>query len=225
MPAARRFWFPPFAASTKIRAMQQTTGSSELATLIHRLTSIVERLDVAGLFSQVRLLEVELGSGDGSFIVNYARLHPETNFLAVERLLGRLNKINRKGLRAGLTNLRGLRIESAYFLEYLLPPKSVTALHVYFPDPWPKRKHWKNRLINERFPELARRILAPGGSVYLRTDHAEYFEQMTAVFRGAAAFCPVEMPAELSEVITDFERGFNTRGVRTLRAAYRLLHS
>src|SRR5579863_4001990 len=117
-------------------------------TLIHQLGSIVERLDVAGMFPRPQTLEVELGSGDGSFLVNYAKLHPERNFLGVERLLGRLRKLDKKGRRAGLTNLRGTRIESSYFVEYLLPAKSATAFHIYFPDPWPKRKHRKNRLVN-----------------------------------------------------------------------------
>ena len=82
---------------------------------------------------------MELGCGDASFLVDYARRHPERNFIGVERLLGRLRKLDRKGRRAGLTNLRGVRIESSYFLEYLLPPHSVSALHVYFPDPWPNQ--------------------------------------------------------------------------------------
>jgi tRNA (guanine-N7-)-methyltransferase len=101
--------------------------------------------------------------------------------------LGRLRKLDRKGRRLGLTNLRGVRIECGYFLEYLLPPGSVAALHVYFPDPWPKKKHRHRRLINERFPELARRVLQPGGVVYLRTDDADYFAQMQAVFGAGCA--------------------------------------
>jgi len=189
-------------------------------TLLLKLNSIVERLDVDALFPKIQPLEIELGSGDGSLLVNYARLHPERNFLGVERLLGRLRKLDRKGRRAGLDNLRGVRIESAYFLGYLLPPQSVSALHIYFPDPWPKRKHRKNRLINERFTEIARAVLTADGVVYLRTDDADYFAQMTAVFSVNQAFGLVETPAELSAVVTDFERGFQARGVATLRAAY-----
>src|SRR6202035_4310290 len=97
------------------------TPASVAPSSIYQLTSIITRLDVAALFPSVQPLEVELGSGDGSFLANYARLRPERNFLGVERLLGRLRKIDRKGRRAGLANLRGMRIESAYFLEYLLP--------------------------------------------------------------------------------------------------------
>jgi tRNA (guanine-N7-)-methyltransferase len=200
----------------------ETTASlgSLAPTLILPLTSIIERLDVPRLFPAAQSLEVELGSGDGSFLVNYARLHPERNFLGVERLLGRLRKLDRKGRRAGLANLRGLRIESSYLVEYLLPPGATTALHVYFPDPWPKRKHRKNRLVNERFTEIAHQALVPEGIVYLRTDDADYFEQMITVFSANAKFEKVGTPAELSAVVTDFERNFHARGVATLSAAY-----
>jgi len=188
---------------------------------IYQLTSIITRLDVPALFPSTQPLEVELGSGDGSFLANYAQLHPGRNFLGVERLLGRLRKLDRKTRRLNLTNLRGLRIESAYFLEYLLPAQTVSALHIYFPDPWPKRKHRKNRLINARFTELAHQALIHGGVVYLRTDDEDYFKQMVEVFSGNTTFSLTETPDELSAVATDFERNFQARGVATLRAAYK----
>src|SRR5207245_5424610 len=188
---------------------------------IYSLPSIVERIDLGALFPQEQPLEVELGSGDGSFMVEYARVHPEHNFIGVERLLGRIRKMDRKGRRAGLTNLRGVRIESSYFLEYLLPPHSAVALHIYFPDPWPKRKHRRHRLINERFPVVAHKALRPGGVVYLRTDDESYFEQMLAVFTANPLFQAAETRAELNAMLTDFEKDFQTRGIPTLRAAYR----
>jgi tRNA (guanine-N7-)-methyltransferase len=190
--------------------------------LVFKLRSIVEPLDLAELFPKLQPLEVELGSGDASFFVDYAKLHPERNFIGVERLLGRMRKLDRKGRRAGLTNLRGVRIESLYFLEYLLPPHSVSALHVYFPDPWPKKRHHKNRLVNERFPKIARAALVPGGVVYLRTDDGDYFAQMAEVFEAGTEFQKIETPSELAELPTDFEREFHARGVQTLRAAYQL---
>jgi tRNA (guanine-N7-)-methyltransferase len=191
-------------------------------SLIYTPPSIIESIDLAALFPTDQPLEVELGSGDGSFLAEYARLHPERNFIGLERLLGRLRKLDRKGRRAGLTNLRAVRLECSYFLEYLLPPGSAAALHIYFPDPWPKRKHHRHRLINDRFPGRARQALAPGGTVYLRTDDEDYFQQMTAVFAADPTFVPAQTPADLTALLTDFEKDFQARGVRTLRAAYRV---
>ncbi|MCO5051287.1 MAG: tRNA (guanosine(46)-N7)-methyltransferase TrmB [Verrucomicrobiae bacterium] len=193
---------------------------TESRALLYELPSIVERLELRQLFPQAQPLEVELGCGDASFLLDYAAQNPTTNFLGVERLLGRIQKLDRKGRRRGLTNLGGVRIESAYFLEYLLPPHCATALHIYFPDPWPKQKHRKFRLINERFPTLAYQVLVPGGRVYLRTDDADYFQQMQSVFAAEQRFHPVATPAELAAVRTDFERDFNAQGIVTRRAAY-----
>jgi len=190
--------------------------------LLVQLSSIVERLNLAELFPKPQPLEVELGCGDASFLVEYARRNPEKNFIGVERLLGRIQKLDRKGRRAGLTNLCGVRIESSYFLQYLLPPRSAAALHVYFPDPWPKQKHRRHRLVGENFPALARAALAPGGRIYLRTDDADYFQQMTEVFGASGEFQEIETPMELAALPTDFEREFNARGIKTLRAAYQL---
>jgi tRNA (guanine-N7-)-methyltransferase len=191
--------------------------------LLVPLRTILVPLELAEYFPQPQPLEVELGCGDASFLVEYARRHPQKNFIGIERLLGRIQKLDKKGRRAGLTNLRGVRIESAYFLQYLLPPRAATALHIYFPDPWPKKKHRRHRLINDKFPALARAALAPGGVVFLRTDDPDYFEQMNEVFSAAKQFQNVATPAALAEVTTDFERDFNAQGILTLRAAYQVL--
>ena len=193
---------------------------AQSSCLLYDLPSILDRIDLTALFAQNQPLEVELGSGDGSFLVEYASLHPQHNFVGVERLLGRAKKIDRKGRRVGLRNVRAIRIESAYFLEYLLPSHAASALHIYFPDPWPKKKHRRHRLINSRFPSLAARALKPKGCVFLRTDDADYFEQMSEVFQSSPEFKPVPTPENLANVITDFERGFQAVGISTLRSAY-----
>ncbi len=192
--------------------------------MLYELPTILERIELAQLFPQPQPLEVELGCGDASFLIEYARRHPNTNFIGVERLLGRVQKLDKKGRRHGLTNTRGVRIESSYFLEYLLPPHAAAALHIYFPDPWPKKKHRRHRLINENFPALARTALMPGGTVFLRTDDTDYFSQMTEVFAAAKEFVATETPASLVEITTDFEREFNAQGIPTLRAAYQVLN-
>jgi tRNA (guanine-N7-)-methyltransferase len=192
--------------------------------LIFQLRSIVEPFTLAALFPMPQPLEVELGCGDASFLAEYAHRNPGKNFIGVERLLGRMQKLDKKGRRLGLANTRGIRIESAYFLEFLLPRHSATALHIYFPDPWPKKKHRRHRLIGEHFPALARAALTPGGTVYLRTDDLDYFQQMNEVFAAAKEFEKTETPAELAGITTDFEREFNAQGIPTNRAAYRVLN-
>jgi tRNA (guanine-N7-)-methyltransferase len=200
----------------------QVPSVSEGTKFIYPLPSILERIEPSKLFAREQPLEVELGSGDGTFLVEYARRHPERNFVGVERLLGRIKKLESKGKRATVSNLRGVRIESSYFIEFLLPARSVSALHIYFPDPWPKRKHRRHRLINRRFPELAQKVLSANGIVYLRTDDRDYFAQMLEVFGASEEFCAVETPVELAELLTDFEREFQARGISTLRAAYQI---
>lgn len=191
------------------------------ASFLHPLRSIVEPLPLDRLFPVARPIAVELGSGDGSFLVDYARTHPELNVIGVERLLGRIRKTDRKARRAELTNVRLVRIEASYFLTYLLPPVSVQAIHVYFPDPWPKRRHENRRLVNAGFVTHAACALASGGCVYLRTDDAPYFHQMQEVFAASPDFEAEETPADLAAQLTDFERDFLAQGKTTLRAAYR----
>jgi len=181
---------------------------------------IMQRLDFAALFGNERPVEMELGAGDGSFLLNHAEANPGINFVGVERLLGRLRKIDRKGRRRGLANVRAIRLEAAYVLEWMVPAGSLSAIHVYFPDPWPKRRHWKRRMVNLRFTEIAARALAPGGRLYVRTDHESYFQQMSEVGRAQAAFHPVEEPASLLAITTDFEADFNRQGIATLHAAW-----
>jgi len=195
----------------------------EPASILYELPSITDHIELGRLFPNIQPLEVELGAGDGSFLVNYAQQYPERNFIGIERLLGRARKLERKSRQAGLTNIRAIRIESSYFIRYLIPPHSVSALHIYFPDPWPKRRHHRHRLINEQFPAHACQTLILGGAVFLRTDDRAYFEQMTSVFNASNLFRPLDTPPELAALLTDFERDFHARGIPTLRAAFQAL--
>jgi tRNA (guanine-N7-)-methyltransferase len=190
------------------------------APSILRLESILDPLCLDTLFPSRQPVEVELGSGDGSFLVQSAASQPGRNFFGVERLMGRLRKIQRKASRQNLTNLRLLRIEASYFLEYLLPQNSIASLHIYFPDPWPKRKQRIHRLINDRFPALAARVLLPGGTVHVRTDDRDYFSQMTIVFAQHPDFALIQTPQTLAALRTDFELDFLAQGIPTLSASY-----
>ncbi len=190
-------------------------------SLIHIPENYFEILRLETLFPVPQPLEVEIGSGDGSFLAAYAAARTGVNFVGVERLLGRLRKLDKKAFRAGLTNVCCVRIEASYFLEFMIPKAGVCAVHIYFPDPWPKRRHHKNRLINERFPEIVAQALGPSGIVYLRTDDAAYFDQMIECFGKSPLFQSEDTPGDLRKFLTDFERGFTDRGVPTRHAAYR----
>ncbi len=193
----------------------------ERASLIHPITDAVRAIDIDGLVPAAQPFEIELGCGDGSFLARYAAAHRDRNFIGVERLKGRLKKLDRAGRKAALENLALLKIEAAYLLRYLLPVERFTAIHVYFPDPWPKARHAKNRLISPGFPEQARRVLAAGGVVYLRTDDVDYFGQMEEVFGETPLFERYETSPDLRAITTDFEREFNGRGIPTNYAAWR----
>lgn len=196
-------------------------ANAEAPSLMVKLTSIVDRIDVVNLFPKKQPIDLELGTGDGTFLVEYAKLHPERNFLGVERLLGRARKVEKKALRAGLENVRVIRIEASYFVRYLLPPGCIRVVHIYFPDPWPKARHAKNRLIQPEFVNSLAQILEPNGEVFLRTDSPDYFKQMLEVFGGSKNFIKIETPEELKQMHTDFEKEFMAQGVNTLYVAYR----
>ena len=189
---------------------------------LHEFESVTEPLRLEELFPVAQPAELEIGCGDGGFLLEWATRYPGKNFIGVERLLGRIRKLDKKGRRAGLTNLRLLRFEARYLLQYLLPDHAFDAVHIYFPDPWPKDKHRRHRLIGEHFPELARRILLPNGIVHLRTDDPAYFEQMQESFLPSKYFSVTETPVELANVTTEFERQWNEEGKPTLRVSYRL---
>jgi len=146
-------------------------------------------LEKSDIFNDgTRPLDVDLGCGDGSFLREMAQHHPERDFLGVERLLGRVRKVCRKAARLELANLKVLRLESAYTLGYLLPSGGVSRVHLLFPDPWPKKRHHKRRLVNQKFCESVKRALEPAGEFLFKTDHEEYFEESMEAVRASGLF-------------------------------------
>src|SRR5277367_5424926 len=140
------------------------------------ITDLCARFDWRALFGNDRPVELDLGAGDGGFALAYAQQHPGVNLFAVERLLGRVRKIEKRAARAKLANLRVLRLEFGYTVRYLLPSASVSIAHIMFPDPWPKRRHWPRRLMQPDFVRDLAAALKPGGEFRFTTDHAHYFE-------------------------------------------------
>ncbi len=163
-------------------------------------------LPLQDLFANEAPIEVDVGCGKGRFLLARAKEHPDINYLGIDRMLRRIRKVDRKAVRAGLTNVRLFRMEAYYAISYLIPPETVSAYYVLFPDPWPKKKHHDHRLFNERFIEALHRTLIPGGGIHVATDHLPYFDEMHARLKGAAnrfEEIPAWKPAEHER--TDFE--------------------
>ncbi len=172
-----------------------------------------------------RPLEIDLGCGDGEFTAGLAAHLPGRDFLAVERLKGRVEKTARKIAAARLDNARVLRLESAYTVRWLLPDRGVARLHLLCPDPWPKKRHHKNRLINsDEFLDGLERILEPGtGEFLLKTDHAEYYQNALENFAARPAFERLPWPENLlPPVLTGFEQHWLAAGCTIHRARWRL---
>jgi tRNA (guanine-N7-)-methyltransferase len=172
------------------------------------LRSVVERLVWDEIFPEHQPIEVDLGCGDGSFLAQAAKSSPHRNFLGVERLLGRARKAARKLERAGLTNARVLRIENSYAVQWLFPKATISAYHILFPDPWPKRRHWPRRLLTADFAAALHQSLAARGEVHLATDHESYFTEMLRAFAEEYWQRMDPVVHDTEEWRTDFEREF-----------------
>ena len=174
-------------------------------------------------FDPARPVEVDIGCGKGRFLLARATANPGIQFLGIERLLPRVRKIDRKVQRAGLDNVRIIRLEAAYTLQYFIPEHSVQRFYVLFPDPWPKRRHHKRRLFDEAFRTLLWTRLVPGGEVQVATDHLDYFAEMQNQLDADPRFESVPAMERAPEEQTDFELIFRGKGFPIGAAGYRAL--
>src|SRR5207237_3797830 len=117
----------------------------------------------------------------GAFLSELARCHPDQSFLGIEKLVGRVAKAGRKA--GELENVRILKVESSYAVRYLLPESSVSVFYLLFPDPWPKRRHHRRRLVTIDFLDSIHRALQPDGLLHIATDQFDYFEQIKSIAR------------------------------------------
>jgi tRNA (guanine-N7-)-methyltransferase len=174
------------------------------------LTDIFELLSFVDIFQNECPVEIDLGSGSGQFLIDAGRLYPERNFLGVERLLGRVRKTLRAISCSGLLNVRVLRVEIDYAVRYLLPAGSVSRLHISFPDPWPKRRHHRRRLVDGEFLAASAKALAPEGELWIKTDHPDYFKWIRrAVITQEDLF--VQVPWSDEYPVTDFEGTYRSQ--------------
>lgn len=141
------------------------------------------RLDPRAWFAHPdRPFELEIGSGKGTFILEEAKARPDTNFLGIEWAGEFYAYAADRVRRAGLTNVRMLHGDAVEFLRWRCPAGLIRVIHLYFSDPWPKKKHHKNRVVQDRFLSECFRVLGPGGELRIVTDHKDYWAWMEEHF-------------------------------------------
>ena len=182
------------------------------------------KIDFVRIFGRSGPVHIEIGTGKGTFLLNQAKAEPYNNYLGIEwaRKYYR-HAVDRIG-RWGLTNVRIVRTDAAVFIADFVPDDSVDCFHIYFPDPWPKKRHHKRRFLCPTNMEHLLRCLKVAGQLRIATDHADYFEQIRTVVTERSDileeidFLPTA-GAETGEWVgTNFERKYlkNQRPIYTL---------
>jgi tRNA (guanine-N7-)-methyltransferase len=187
----------------------------------------VAPLDLLAIFGRVAPLHVDLGCGDGSFLCELASRHPEIDFLGVDRLVGRVAKASRKA--AALENVRILNVESSFAVGYLLPERSVETFYLLFPDPWPKRRHQRRRIMRTEFLESIHRALVNNGLLRIATDQLDYFHQIERVAiskldcfkQSSCSGLEIGLAHDVDLPRSKFERRFSALGAPIYRLALR----
>jgi tRNA (guanine-N7-)-methyltransferase len=199
----------------------------EFANIALLTTEIDGKVDFASVFGRKTAVHIEVGSGKGTFLVEQAAAQPDVNFLGIEWANKYYKFIVDRAGRRGLGNVRVMRTEAASFIAGSVGDETVDCFHIYFPDPWPKKRHHKRRFVSTSNVEQLYRCLKPAGVVNIATDHQEYFEWMAEVFSGfkdkfeKIDFIKPAGAAEDEYAGTNFERKYLKENRAIYTAAFR----
>jgi tRNA (guanine-N7-)-methyltransferase len=182
-------------------------------------------LDWSVVFDNDRPVELEVGFGKGLFLISSATARPDTNFAGVEIVRKYQLFTATRLAKRGLKNVRVACADARPFLRDCVPAASLQTVHVYFPDPWWKKRHHKRRVFTAEFAQECLRVLRPGGELSAATDVQEYSVIMAEVMAGLPAFRPVPppepgTPAHDLDYLTNFERKFRKQGKLIYRLRY-----
>lgn len=135
-------------------------------------------LDTIALFGNTRDCALEIGFGDGDFLIENALMRPDTNFIGIEIKKKRFNKAVKKALRLKADNVKFLHMDANIASSEVFNPDTFTQVYINFPDPWPKDRHEKNRILNADLLGKLSRVLTAGGKLLIASDHGDYIEQV-----------------------------------------------
>ena len=183
-------------------------------------------LDLDRLFGRRAPRTVEIGFGNGDALAALAGREPERDFLGIEVYPPGVGRLLARCHEAGLGNVRVAMADALDVLEHRLAPASLEEILVWFPDPWPKKRHHKRRLVQPGFAALVRRALRPGGRLHLATDWEPYAEHMLEVLGAHPGFsnCAAPerfMPRHERRIETRFENRGRRRGHRVFDLSWR----
>jgi len=188
-------------------------------------TAIPDLIRWAELFGNHNPVEIEVGCGKGLFLITAATACPNVNFLGIEIVRKyQLFTATRVAIRK-LANVRVACADAAILLRERVPHKSVHAIHVYYPDPWWKKRHHKRRLFTAKFVEICTNCLTPGGQLHIATDVEEYFETIQSLCRDQTGLHELPSPAIHEarhdlDYLTNFERKARKQGHPVFRTLY-----
>jgi tRNA (guanine-N7-)-methyltransferase len=146
-----------------------------------------KKLDLRELFTDTHPVILEIGSGKGRFLITTATEHPELNIIGIEKSLHYHRVIRERVTKRNLTNIRLINHDAYLVMKDMLPDASIAEVHIYFPDPWPRKREQKRRIIRPEVLEQIERVLVPGGWAIYVTDHQEYFDAAAPVIEARFA--------------------------------------
>ena len=189
------------------------------------LDHLTPPLDWPAFFGADRPVEVEVGPGKGVFLATAGAERPGTSFVGVEVARKYAILAAERVVKAGLGNVRVIAGDAQTFLDRYVPSGSIEALHVYFPDPWWKKRHRKRRVVNERFVARAAEVIRPGGELRVITDVEEYYQAIVELIAAHPAYEPIgEAGAEddPQQIQTNFANKFRPEGRPFFGRRYRV---
>lgn len=170
------------------------------------------RIDMETLFGNTHPVILEIGSGKGRFLIATATEHPELNLLGVEKSLHYHRLIRSRVAKRGLTNIRLINHDAYVVLKEMIPDASLAEIHIYFPDPWPRKREQKRRIIRAEALEQMKRALVEGGMGIYVTDHREYYEVAAPIIEEAFAKTERRVPGPDDPPRTNYEAKYREEG-------------